>query len=666
MELRTRKQIRNGKLPGFALGTDNKATADVSGANRILFGTASANPLGLNQLPYGTLGGTISGIVNPSPRDRVKRVSSVPPGLPATKQPSAFDKISGQVGSIATQGIDFAGSLIGGFQYNKSADQLGLEAGTSSGNVGGIGYTRQNDVDSAAEMAEVSRSNTTNTLGLMGKGAALGSTIGSIGGPVGTVIGTGVGAVAGLVGGLFGGASRKRKAQEAIRRANQAAYAKNEFNRDVAMTQGLQQDNALLYGDNDSQSLYGAAYGKDEGEVYTANGKTSTAPNARVAGGEVIWNRQDGSAKVVEDGKFNQDSVLAQLKDNDVVLSQRIINPQTGNTLATDAIGPAKIIEQINRQSKDSSKLRGGIGRTTDKLQQQLASDVLNNLSDMQKQIHTVQRSGGLPGFAEGGEYTEGWLSNAVPHALGTLGGVMQYLDANGQQMRVPETYASNPYEGRALNQLASLRVNPYPIMNQLRDAEARQYDQIRQSGGLSTAQRYLGRVAGLNATQANIANMMQQIQTQNNAYRTAYANAALQTGAQDAQRIQNANQYREQMAAAAHAARLQGKQMGIRNVMDYINSYASNEFKRRQFNRMYGLYAQDVANRGREIQGIIDNLNWNRGVSKPSTNKGNASLPTISRPIRNMYGDIIMWDPELYRNLPPGYSDDDDLSPIG
>jgi hypothetical protein len=48
---------------------------------------------------------------------------------------------------------------------------------------------------------------------------------------------------------------------------------------------------------------------------------------------------------------------------------------------------------------------------------------------------------------------------------------------------------------------LASLRVNPYPIMQQQRAAESRINRAIDRSGGLSTAQRYLSRLAGLNTT---------------------------------------------------------------------------------------------------------------------------------------------------------------------
>jgi hypothetical protein len=43
----------------------------------------------------------------------------------------------------------------------------------------------------------------------------------------------------------------------------------------------------------------------------------------------------------------------------------------------------------------------------------------------------------------------------------------------------------SNPYELEALSTLAGLRINPYPIMQQLRSAESRTNNAIDRSGGL-------------------------------------------------------------------------------------------------------------------------------------------------------------------------------------
>ena len=123
-------------------------------------------------------------------------------------------------------------------------------------------------------------------------------------------------------------------------------------------------------------------------------------------------------------------------------------------------------------------------------------------------------KNGKLPKFAEGG-----W-GNAAIAGIGALQGLDQYLTARRNKPYRPNTYVDNPYELDALTTLAGLRVNPYPILGQLRNAETRTNRAIDKSGGLSVAQRSLGRLSALNTTQNNIANTLSAIQQQNNQYK--------------------------------------------------------------------------------------------------------------------------------------------------
>jgi uncharacterized protein YbgA (DUF1722 family) len=56
---------------------------------------------------------------------------------------------------------------------------------------------------------------------------------------------------------------------------------------------------------------------------------------------------------------------------------------------------------------------------------------------------------------------------------------------------------------------------------------------------------------------------------------------------------MQAANQYRADMTAKAHAAKQQGIQAGLSNLLAQIQGYYSNDFKRRQFNETMDLYRQ-------------------------------------------------------------------------
>ena len=163
---------------------------------------------------------------------------------------------------IGLSALSFGGSLLNSFGGVQSTQQLQNDVGQSYGSIGGISYTKQNNIDKDREMSTLGAQNTSNTLGAAGSGAALGASVGSIIPGLGTVAGGVIGGAVGLIGGLFGGASRKRKLRRQMYEAQQLTDRTNQFNRSDADTQSLQQQYAQKYGDNDNQLLY-ANKGKD-------------------------------------------------------------------------------------------------------------------------------------------------------------------------------------------------------------------------------------------------------------------------------------------------------------------------------------------------------------------------------------------------------------------
>ena len=121
---------------------------------------------------------------------------------------------------------------------------------------------------------------------------------------------------------------------------------------------------------------------------------------------------------------------------------------------------------------------------------------------------------------------------------------------------------------------------------------------------------------------------MLNNIEAQNNQYKTAYNQALLQTGESIAQRRQNANQYREEMTARAHAAKQQQMQMGMRNFMDYLNNYAANEYRRKTGNAMLDLYQEDL-----DLQKA--NLDYLRNLA--AGNRFTYSIPRNIKPVSIM-----------------------------
>lgn len=242
--------------------------------------------------------------------------------------------------------------------------------------------------------------------------------------------------------------------------------------------------------------------------------------------------------------------------------------------------------------------LRGRIGLTTDNLQEQEAKKALNQIAQQQALQNEIEGNTEImPRYADGksGIPKMSLMSNVIPNAIGSLASAYQYFDAANQDIRVPDVYAGNPYASAALQDMSKIKIDPYSTMRQMYDSERRNKYAMSRTGGLTGGQKYAAQVAAGIGTQQNIGKMLNEIQAQNNAYRTAYNQARLQAGESIAQRQQNANQFREQMAASAHASQTQMKQMGMRNFMDYLTNFAASEYKRKNGNAMLDLYQQQL-----------------------------------------------------------------------
>ena len=338
--------------------------------------------------------------------------------------------------------------------------------------------------------------------------------------------------------------------EEALKKAKQQIQTNNLFAYDNAFTRGQQMKYAQRNGNSEDQVLY-AKNGKD---VDTAFGVGSGKQNAWVSKGEFIFDTGSGIGHTVKRGP--NDTAPAFLRGRDAVV--------------TNKYGLA-----------DAAKTAYANGDIAG------VYDVLNT----QKQLHMMGYKNGkdiMPNFANG--RIPAW-TNYVPNAIGSLASIGQYIDAASQDIHTPDIYAENPYSAQALRDMAGLQYDAYPVAQQLIRERAKTDNALEKSGGLSGSQKYLGKIANAHNYYNTMANVWADFQKGNISLRQALNQAKINVGAQDAQRRQSANQYNTAYAAQAHAARQQGKQMGLRNVLDYMNNYAAMEFKRRQANYMMGLY---------------------------------------------------------------------------
>lgn len=614
---------------------------------------------------------TYTGMTVPSGNGRVDLSGAMPKLVntpPKLQAPTSFNKTPFNInkyGGLVQPAIQFVGSAINAFGSTDSTQSLMQQSGSSYVNTGDFGYTRQNDVDYADQMRKVSSQNKMNTLGAIGTGAALGSVIPGLG--------TGIGAAVGLVTGLFGSSKRKAQARKRLFDAQQTVNRNNNYAQASAQSDYLQNKYIQENGDASNQMLYGAKKGKDKGmrlngglsteRVWSPIGLTSAKPNARVSGGESIFDGEsvdNATGTYVSKGAPNKDDQLANLRDQSVVFGDNV-NLRTGYKYKDEVAPYIQALEKINkkyeiRTDNKLNQLRGTVGQHTDNINQQEINklkkpivDFLNNKADEQKQDREMMSyypsykcgKDRLPGYANGRPTI---LDTIIPTGTGALLSLVQYFQAKNQRPKGSDIYASNPYEQAALNQMDSFRINPYAIARANADAERRAAYQVGNIGGLTSGQRGAGRIALALGTMANNAKALNDIELQNIQLAQQAAQAKINVGDAYAKRRMAASTQDYENYASAHAARQQGMQVGLRNFMDYLNSYMSNEYKRKQGINMLNLYQQQIdADKQKQLSDYERNLERKAGLKL-------LNLATLA----NMYSVRYPWKQPIHYDFTP------------
>lgn len=590
MELKERKKITNNKLPGFAGGTGYA----VGGINM----NVPSGQQGYIQPSY-----NMSSVNNPAISQTTLYNNGLTSmqnniGTPTRNQAAPQSLNAPKAGSAVNAGPWFAlgawaGEGIGqGFvDANKSSDSFLQDAGTSSGSVAGFGYQKQNSVNTDQLKKDYDKQTALSFLTNPFEGLTR----------------------------IFG----RHQYEKRMRKANEKAERLNTFNRSGALSDYLAQQYATKYGDSDSQMLWAAARGKDK--VESSIGKIDAKATARVAKDEPILDNLDNPAAatghIVRNGKRGVDTNLANVNNSTVILGGDR-DMRDGKKFQDKGMLPTAILEQINkyesRPSTANPRLRGSIGRHTDEVQSKILSNKkqeavaqLQDLADQQAWQHQLEDYTGLtkakrgkdclPGFANGSNW---WVDG-----LGVATGIGQMLSTAFQKVKKPNTYVANPYAGAALAGLAGLNINPYPMMQQMRDQERRNLYAINRAGGLSGAQKAFANIATGIGTQRNIADLRANIQAQNNQYKSNYYSTLLNVGQADRAARAEANRYDLDYFSKAHAAKLQMGQMGVYNMLNALQQGYANQFKRNQFEKTYDLYAQDVALNKAKTKAEIDQM---------------------------------------------------------
>lgn len=240
MELKQRKKINN--MPKFNNGIDLSSSVKGIGGDITGMNTYKQQLTSLPKIKE------INGMKTPSTSLGGGALSNVNAG-------TVTGAVNGTLG------------IISGFNQQQAAvkDQSELfgMSGQRTDQAFGVNYQAQNDINKRQAMADISASNTTNTLAMTGSGASAGAAIGTAIVPgIGSLIGGAAGAIVGLFGGLFGGKKARERQRRKIFNAQQNANLINQVNQSSAATEGLTQQYYLDNGNTYDDVLY-ANRGKD-------------------------------------------------------------------------------------------------------------------------------------------------------------------------------------------------------------------------------------------------------------------------------------------------------------------------------------------------------------------------------------------------------------------
>lgn len=551
------------------------------------------------------------------------------------------------VGNVVTSGVQFAGDAINSFSVNETGEDIQQKYGTSQQNVGGVGYESQNMIDLNKEMDRVKSENTGNTLKTVGSGAALGAAAGSIIPGLGTIAGGLIGAGVGLITGIFGGEARKREYRRLLAKQNSKINALQDSARFSAQTKAIQQINAREYGNSEAQYLYGAANGKqpevnpntgitkDDFLLATPNGYKIGKANSLVEPGETLFDTKTGSMMQVPrqiGSKLHPGDIQpAEIPEYAAVFTDRHEDPNTGKSFAQAAIDgdddPYNLLYRQKVLVNDRKNNKGLMKAKNGRLPK--FEEGLTPWQIMQKNIKTASKSdidrwkntitepiystfGGytdpyslnkklVPPAAENNSYKRpntrngkwytSWLDD-LPYYSNMATSLANELFRDHTKYR-PTTNTKNRND-YALDVLAGLRMNPYPMYIANRNAESRTKGGIN-ALGLQAPIKTLAFLAAQHNTQSNIGKSLANYQMQDNAYLSDYAKTSYAGGAADREFAANAKWHDDDVYMKSNANDIAWTLQNLSTASKAWQQANKNRFNRNTYRWMMDQYAQDA-----------------------------------------------------------------------
>lgn len=408
-------------------------------------------------------------------------------------------------------------------------------------------------------------------------------------------------------------------------------------------------------------------------KVWTPNGYQEGPVNSLVGKGESIIDYTNGTGTLVTKGKVGVDNQPSSVHEDDSNVIAGNDKDWTNGMKFSDQIAPLTAkLQMYNNIEKKMNKKPGlsSLSKQTAQLQKMQVDrakapilQAMKQITDRQQTQHEIQNYNcGKNRFASGKEiwgdiknsfnnWTKGGKGKVSNATLDFGYSIPALLEGtmlnrwNRERPQMPDIYAANRYAPIALRTMASNRISPYSMLENLNAQDRQAAYQIANSGGYTGGQRQNARVALALGAQRNAANALMNVDEKNAAYRNAYADMAARLGDSEASRQQQANQYGWDAYNRAYGARTNGIETHLANLGLLGQKWLSQRIKNKQYGDILDIYQQDVDNKKEAIKALYGDKTTPAGNTTTAGTKGAAaaskSVPGIDMSVLDLkYGD--------------------------
>lgn len=646
MSLIERKQIKNNK---YNIGKNNQLGYEsgnmLNTNNTYSVGAYSgyqnaANQINRNILPQtlssaGQYGSTITGMFTNYTSNAAARAANIASlgqkFAPTMATANVADKLSSftnkqietgtklATGNAVKSGFNAAGTALGiagslygayntynaaqNFNNRISNSDMMNASGYTYNNIDGEQYKTYDGFDESGIIdytKQQNKADTTNlALNAAGTGASVGGLVGNIIPGVGGIAGAAIGGIIGGLGGLLFGDSESEERMDQIKQGianvNTAQQGYNTDSRSRAISRNMRRK---FVADKGKNPTYNEGKVGDIRMVHTSQGIVPGIQFGLAGKGESIYNPNNGTASVYEEGQKRVDNIPtgvplrkfnAGKEWGDTIIFGNRLNPFTGNTFADDAKPFSKILEQANKDNDMN------INKHTRQLNIKNAQNKLNILANQQM----LTANCGKNRF-DGGKWGD-YATMLLPH-LGQMGMVL-----GSRQDYTPAYRESYVDDGTAsdINQLYSLKYDPTQALSNINKASRAAKYNIINAGNLSSGQRAAINSANELAAASSKNDIIDQYNQKNIALKQAALQASIAAKQSNAQRLQNAREQAIARNDRAQAINDNFRQQYYANMAAQFGSIGKDLMAMNQYNnainyqnRLLNLYDQEIKNR--------------------------------------------------------------------